>query len=95
MTSAPPLAPLTTSEALPLDGHLIHLPPAPPASLATATEVVRDHLTRLGARFGPGSGPWHGGGGTGPVRDRYATPGPDFRSGTESSAKRRMKAPIR
>ncbi|RST16030.1 CoA transferase, partial [Streptomyces sp. WAC04770] len=73
----PPLAPLTTSEALPLDGHLIHLPPAPPAGLATATEVVRDHLTRLGARFGPGSGPWHGGGSTAPVRDRYATPGPE------------------
>ncbi|MFD3959532.1 CoA transferase [Streptomyces bacillaris] len=77
MTSAPPLAPLTTSEALPLDGHLIHLPPAPPAGLATATEVVRDHLTRLGARFGPGSGPWPGGGSAAPVRDRYATPGPE------------------
>ncbi|WP_240800086.1 CoA transferase, partial [Streptomyces rhizosphaericola] len=76
MTSAPPLAPLTTGDTLPLDGHVIHLPPAPPASLATATGIVRDHLTRLGARFGPGSGPWHGGG-TGPVRDRYATPGPE------------------
>ncbi|MFJ8773933.1 CoA transferase [Streptomyces microflavus] len=77
MTSAPPLSPLTTSEALPLDGHLVHLPPTPPAGLATATEVVRDHLTRLGARFGPGSGPWHGSGSTAPVRDRYATAGPE------------------
>ncbi|MFE2296115.1 CoA transferase [Streptomyces sp. NPDC059452] len=73
MTSAPPLSPLTTSEALPLDGHLVHLPPAPPAGLATATGVVRDHLTRLGARFGPGSGPWYGS--ATPTRERHATPG--------------------
>ncbi|KAB2587846.1 CoA transferase [Streptomyces arboris] len=77
MTSAPPLSPLTTSEALPLDGHLVHLPPAPPAGLATATRVVRDHLTRLGARFGPGSGPWHPDGSAAPARDRYATAGPE------------------
>ncbi|MEW1616415.1 MULTISPECIES: CoA transferase [unclassified Streptomyces] len=75
MTSAPPLSPPTTSEVLPLDGHLVHLPPAPPAGLATATEVVRDHLTRLGARFGPDSGPWHGRAGAGPARDRSATTG--------------------
>ncbi|WP_137234220.1 CoA transferase [Streptomyces sp. BPSDS2] len=54
MSSAPPLTPLTTGDALPLDGRLVHLPPSPPAGLATATDVVRDHLTRLGARFGPG-----------------------------------------
>ncbi|MYX14561.1 CoA transferase [Streptomyces sp. SID8374] len=77
MTSAPPLSPLTTSEALPLDGHLVHLPPAPPAGLATATEVVRDHLTRLGARFGPDAGPWHGSGSPHTAHDRYATAGPE------------------
>ncbi|MFC8284982.1 CoA transferase [Streptomyces cyaneofuscatus] len=77
MTSAPPLSRLTTSEALPLGGHLVHLPPAPPAGLATATEVVRDHLTRLGARFGPGSGPWHPDGSAAPAQDRYATAGPE------------------
>ncbi|MEW2066921.1 CoA transferase [Streptomyces sp. NPDC007346] len=76
MTSAPPLSPLTTSEALPLDGHLVHLPPAPPTGLVTATEVVRDHLTRLGARFGPGSGPRHAAGSAAPARGRYATTGP-------------------
>ncbi|MGA6174761.1 CoA transferase [Streptomyces sp. NPDC012600] len=74
MTSAPPLSPLTTSEALPLDGHLVHLPPAPPAGLATATEVVRDHLTRLGARFGPSSRSWHGS--TAAARDPYTPTGP-------------------
>ncbi|MFD8731809.1 MULTISPECIES: CoA transferase [unclassified Streptomyces] len=77
MTSAPPLSPLTTSEALPLDGHLVHLPPAPPAGLATATEVIRDHLTRLGARFGPDAGPWHGGGSPHTAHDRYGTTGPE------------------
>ncbi|MFJ9620809.1 CoA transferase [Streptomyces sp. NPDC101181] len=69
---------LITSEALPLGGHLVHLPAAPPAGLATATAVVRDHLTRLGARFGPAEAPWrHAGPGAAPARDRYATAGPE------------------
>ncbi|RST25093.1 CoA transferase, partial [Streptomyces sp. WAC04770] len=55
MSSAPPLTPLTTGDALPLDGRLLQLPPSPPAGLATATDIVRDHLTRLGARLGPGA----------------------------------------
>lgn len=85
MTSAPPLSPLTTSEALPLDGHLVHLPPAPPAGLATATEVVRDHLTRLGARFGPGSGPWHPDGAR--PRRGTGTPRPARRPSSASAAR--------
>ncbi|QCW78158.1 hypothetical protein EQG64_14330 [Streptomyces sp. S6] len=55
MTSAPPLA---HHQRSPLARRPSDPPAArPPAGLATATEVVRDHLTRLGARFGPGSGP--------------------------------------